>query len=368
MLHETEEELSLSIKAFVEEKKASTHPFNKDAISALFDSTLPKRDEQDTTTYAMPSESGSLHQHPLHEEERGLTEENDSYPSVVSDSLQLYIRDISQHPLLKKEEEISLAKEIALGSETAKDKLICSNLRLVVNIARKYQSNKKFDLLELIQEGNTGLLRAAERYNHELGYRFTTFAYWWIRHAIMHYIGETRTIRLTTDVVRLVKKYKQAANALTSINGIEPTIDEIADVIHVDKKKIQKAMFYHQETKTISLSSKMSMNKDELVLEDFIEDDHENVFEKISTKFTNEMIDEILGDLKEREELVLRLRFGFDDGKPRTLEDIGKILGVTRERIRQIEQQAIKQIRRHRLIHSLTRMQDSFSETKKAIV
>ncbi|MFL0366086.1 MULTISPECIES: RNA polymerase sigma factor RpoD/SigA [Pseudobacillus] len=328
-------------------------------ISGLFDaSPIGGSSKSRKTSNAVPL-------HPI--EQLNKKETPLPYPSITADSLQLYIRDISSYHLLSKEEEIMLAKEIEKGNEEARTKLVCHNLRLVVSIARKYMKNdKKLDMLEMIQEGNTGLIKAAQRYDYKLGFRFVTYAHWWIRHEILHFIsGGMRTIRLTPEVATLVNKYHYAVNRITVYEGREPSVEEAANFVQADKDKMEEALNYFKETETLSLFSKSGSSSDPTYLEDFIESPEMDVFETTARKMKEEMIEEMLCDLSEREELVVRLRFGFDDGKPRTLEDIGKILGVTRERIRQIEHHALSEIRRHRLIHSLSRMRDEFEDEEK---
>ena len=263
--------------------------------------------------------------------------------SDLDDSVKMYLREIGTIKLLTPEEEISLAKEVAEGGEIAKKKLINANLRLVVSIAKKY-TGQGLLFLDLIQEGNTGLIRAAEKFDYTKGFKFSTYATWWIKQGITRAIADqSRTIRVPVHMVETIYKVKKISRLLMQELGRKPTDEEISEKASIPIENINAIRKYSQ----VPLSLEMPIGDEESSqLGDFIEDKN---FDSPET-FTNRWLlrEEILNAmsvLTEREQMILRLRFGFDDGRPRTLEEVGKVYEVTRERIRQIEEKALRKLK-----------------------
>jgi len=261
----------------------------------------------------------------------------------VDDAVRMYLREIGQIELLNFEEEQSLAKEIKKGNDKAKQKLVNSNLRLVVSIAKKY-TGRGMMFLDLIQEGNMGLIRAAEKFDYRKGYKFSTYATWWIRQAITRAIADqARTIRIPVHMVETINKLRKASRIIMQKNQKKPTDLELSEYTGIPVEKVREIIKVAQ----LPLSLEMPVgDEDSMRLVDFVEDD--NILdpdEKAVTNMLREDIEELMNVLTEREKMVLKLRFGLDDGKPRTLEEVGKVYNVTRERIRQIEAKALKKLK-----------------------
>lgn len=261
----------------------------------------------------------------------------------ISDPVRMYLREIGRTPLLKFEDEINLAKHYEKGERWAKQKLIESNLRLVVSIAKKY-IGRGLSLLDLIQEGNQGLIRAVEKYDWRKGYKFSTYATWWIRQAITRAIADqARTIRIPVHMVETINRYLKASRKLMQELGREPAPDEIASTMQIDVTKVREIMKVSQEP--TSLATPVGDDEDSL-LGDFIQDTSQpSPDDTASRELLKEHLEEVLQTLSDREKRVLVLRFGLADGKPRTLEEVGVEFGVTRERIRQIEAKALRKLR-----------------------
>lgn len=261
----------------------------------------------------------------------------------VDDPVRLYLKEIGRVPLLSAEEEIQLAQRIQMGDETAKKRLTEANLRLVVSIARRYNGRGML-FLDLIQEGNMGLMKAVEKFDYSKGFKFSTYATWWIRQAITRAIADqARTIRVPVHMVETINKYTRISRQLLQEKGEEPTVEEIAAAMDIPVAKVHEIVKVAQDP--VSLETPIGDENDSS-LKDFIED-HEVMTPADSAAFTmlKEQMNNILDTLTEREENVLRLRFGLDDGRPRTLEEVGKEFNVTRERIRQIEAKALRKLR-----------------------
>jgi RNA polymerase primary sigma factor len=261
----------------------------------------------------------------------------------IDDSVKMYLREIGTIDLLTSDEEIDLAKKIAEGNEIAKKKLINANLRLVVSIAKKY-TGQGLLFLDLIQEGNTGLIRAAEKFDYTKGFKFSTYATWWIKQGITRAIADqSRTIRVPVHMVETIYKVKKVTRTLMQEFGRRPTEDEIAERTGIPLENIIAIRKYSQ----VPLSLEMPIGDEESSqLVDFIEDKNFEAPEKVSLR--NILREELLKSmtvLTEREQMILKLRFGFDDGRPRTLEEVGRVYHVTRERIRQIEEKALRKLR-----------------------
>ena len=274
---------------------------------------------------------------------------NLSVPDGVSsdDPVRLYLKEIGKYPLLTTEEEIALAKQIAEGTPeeqaAAKKKLSEANLRLVVSLAKRYVG-RGMQFLDLIQEGNLGLIKAAEKFDYTKGYKFSTYATWWIRQAITRAIADqARTIRIPVHMVETINKLIRVSRQLLQELGREPTPEEISEEMGMPVDRVREILKISQEP--VSLETPIGEEEDSH-LGDFIQDDNVPVpAEAASFTLLREQLVEVLGTLTEREQKVLRLRFGLDDGRARTLEEVGKEFNVTRERIRQIEAKALRKLR-----------------------
>ena len=261
----------------------------------------------------------------------------------LDDPVRMYLKEIGQVKLLTAEEEIELAKRVSEGATKAKDRLTEANLRLVVSIAKKY-SGRGLHILDLIQEGNTGLIRAVDKFDYTKGNKFSTYATWWIRQAITRAIADqARTIRVPVHMVEVINKATRCNRKLVQELGREPTLEEIAAELNLPIEKIIEA----NRTAADTLSLDMPVGDEEdTTIGSFVEDDNTpGPVDATSNAMLSEALTEILGTLTEREADVLRMRFGMYDGRTHTLEEVGQIFGVTRERIRQIENKAIRKLR-----------------------
>lgn len=266
---------------------------------------------------------------------------------IADDSVRLYLREIGKIPLLKGDEELALAKRVVAGDEKAKDEMAEANMRLVVSIAKRYVG-RGLDLLDLIQEGNTGLLRAVEKFDPDKGFKFSTYATWWIRQAITRAIADqARTIRIPVHMVETINKLLRTQRRLTQDLNREPTNKEIADAMEIEEEKVEHIMKIKQDIS--SLDANIKDDDEDSVLSDFIEDeDTISPEESATSQLMKEQIKDLLSALTEREQKIIRLRFGLEDGKYHTLEEVGQEFSVTRERIRQIEAKALAKLRKHK--------------------
>jgi len=266
---------------------------------------------------------------------------------VADDSVRLYLREIGKIPLLTAEEELALAQEVVAGDKRAKDKMAEANMRLVVSIAKRYVG-RGLDLLDLIQEGNTGLLRAVEKFDPDKGFKFSTYATWWIRQAITRAIADqARTIRIPVHMVETINKLLRTQRRLTQDLNREPTNEEIAAEMELDVEKVEHIMKIKQDIS--SLDASVRDDDEDSVLGDFVEDeDTVTPEESAAGQLLKEQVKDLLGSLSEREQKILRLRFGLEDGKNHTLEEVGQEFSVTRERIRQIEAKALAKLKKHK--------------------
>ena len=271
--------------------------------------------------------------------ERSLTAEGIN----IDDPVKVYLKDIGRVPLLTSDEEVELAEKMSKGDPYAKKRLSEANLRLVVSIAKRYVG-RGMQFLDLIQEGNLGLIKAVEKFDHTKGFKFSTYATWWIRQAITRAIADqARTIRIPVHMVETINKVKKVSSQLLHQNGHEPTADEISAELGMPLDKVREIMRVAQEP--VSLETPIGEEEDSH-LGDFIPDDEAPApAEAASHTLLKEQLGEVLGTLTPREEKVLRLRFGLEDGRARTLEEVGKEFNVTRERIRQIEAKALRKLR-----------------------
>lgn len=259
------------------------------------------------------------------------------------DPIKMYLKEIGKTPLLTFDEEIDLAKRYEKGDQEAKEKLIRANLRLVVSIAKKYLG-RRLSFLDLIQEGNRGLIRGVEKYDWRRGYKFSTYATWWIRQAITRAIADqSRTIRIPVHMVDHINRYYKTQRRLTQKLGREPSVKEIAKEMQMSTDEVENLMKISQQPK--SLSTPVGDDK-EATLEQFVADQNQpTLYDKVSRELLKDALGKVLETLSPRERKVLAMRFGLDDGKPKTLEEVGKEFKVTRERIRQIEAKAIRKLK-----------------------
>ncbi len=279
------------------------------------------------------------------EEEINVEEIDLSVPDGVGveDPVRMYLKEIGKIPLLSTEEEIGLAKAMEQGDSEARKKLAEANLRLVVSIAKRYVG-RGMQFLDLIQEGNLGLIKAVEKFDYRKGYKFSTYATWWIRQAITRSIADqARTIRIPVHMVETINRLIRTQRQLVQELGREPLIEEIAAKMELPVERVQEIQKISQEP--VSLETPIGEEEDSH-LGDFIQDEQVMVpADQATFTLLHEQLMEALGTLTEREQKVLKLRFGLDDGRPRTLEEVGKEFNVTRERIRQIEAKALRKLR-----------------------
>lgn len=290
----------------------------------------------------------------VQEEEEDITDEDllsGNYTDDISDdSVRMYLREIGKIPLLSNDEEMELAKRVLEGDRRAKDRMAEANMRLVVSIAKRY-SGRGMDLLDLIQEGNTGLLRAVDKFNPEKGFKFSTYATWWIRQAITRAIADqARTIRIPVHMVETINKLMRTQRKMTQELNREPSNEELAKAMDMDVEKIEHIMKIKQDI--TSLDAGIGRDGDEgedSTLGDFIEDeDTATPEESASMQLLKEKVREALSSLSDRERKILEMRFGLNGTKSHTLEEVGLEFAVTRERIRQIEAKALMKLRKHK--------------------
>ena len=283
----------------------------------------------------------------LTDEDLEITAEN--VDQFADDSVRLYLREIGKIPLLSNEEEVDLAYRIVKGEKKAKDKMVEANMRLVVSIAKRY-SGRGLDFLDLIQEGNTGLLRAVEKFDPDKGFKFSTYATWWIRQAITRAIADqARTIRIPVHMVETINKVLRATRKLTNELNREPSVEEIAKEMGMEPEKVDYVMKIKQDIASLDATVGRDGDDEDSVLGDFLEDEGRvSPEDAAAAQMLKEQIAEILSSLSEREQKVVKLRFGIGGGRPHTLEEVGAEFSVTRERIRQIEAKALSKLRKHK--------------------
>lgn len=283
----------------------------------------------------------------LSDEELAITAEN--VDAFADDSVRLYLREIGKIPLLTPEEEAELAQRIVKGDKKAKDKMVESNMRLVVSIAKRY-GGRGLDFLDLIQEGNTGLLRAVEKFDPSKGFKFSTYATWWVRQAITRAIADqARTIRIPVHMVETINKVLRTTRKLTSELNREPTNEEIAEALNMEPEKIDYVMRIKQDIASLDASVGRDGDDEDSVLGDFVEDeDRDRPEDTAANQILKEQLSEIIATLTDREQKIIRLRFGIGGERPHTLEEVGNEFDVTRERIRQIEAKALAKLRKNK--------------------
>lgn len=276
----------------------------------------------------------------------------------VPDAVQVYLKEIGKTPLLTKDEERDLAKRSEQGDEEARQALMKANLRLVVSIAKRYVNRTpNLSILDLIQEGNIGLSRAVDKFDYRKGFKFSTYATWWIRQAITRALADfSRTIRIPVHMVETMSKYTQARRQLLQELGRDPLPEEIAVEMGIDVEKVHQIQKISQEV--LSIEAPVGDEEDS-TLSDFIPDDRTiTPSQSAARSLLQDLIKDIMVDLSEREQKILSMRFGLEDGVTHTLEEVGKVFGVTRERIRQIEAKALEKIRDHRHARALEGFED----------
>ncbi|MFS0646924.1 RNA polymerase sigma factor RpoD [Siminovitchia sp. 179-K 8D1 HS] len=284
-----------------------------------------------------------IHQIEKEEEEFDLNDLSVPPGVKINDPVRMYLKEIGRVDLLSAEEEVELAERIEKGDEEAKKRLAEANLRLVVSIAKRYVGRGML-FLDLIQEGNMGLIKAVEKFDHRKGFKFSTYATWWIRQAITRAIADqARTIRIPVHMVETINKLIRVQRQLLQDLGREPSPEEIAEEMDLTPDKVREILKIAQEP--VSLETPIG-EEDDSHLGDFIEDQEAtSPSDHAAYELLKEQLEDVLDTLTDREENVLRLRFGLDDGRTRTLEEVGKVFGVTRERIRQIEAKALRKLR-----------------------
>jgi RNA polymerase primary sigma factor len=274
---------------------------------------------------------------------------NQYFDDVSDDSVRLYLREIGKIPLLSAEEELALAQRVVKGDKKAKDKMAEANMRLVVSIAKRY-SGRGLDFLDLIQEGNTGLLRAVEKFDPDKGFKFSTYATWWIRQAITRAIADqARVIRIPVHMVETINKLLRTQRRMTQELNREPTIDELAKELEMEPEKVEYVIKIKQDIQSLDAGVGRDGEDEDSVLQDFIEDEDSATPEESATsQLLKEQVRDVLSSLSDREQKIVRMRFGLDNGKSHTLEEVGQEFAVTRERIRQIEAKALAKLRKHK--------------------
>ncbi len=283
------------------------------------------------------------------EEDVDLLSQEQYLDDASDDSVRLYLREIGKIPLLSSEEELELAQKVVAGDKRAKDKMAEANMRLVVSIAKRY-SGRGLDLLDLIQEGNTGLLRAVEKFDPDKGFKFSTYATWWIRQAITRAIADqARTIRIPVHMVETINKLLRTQRRMTQELNREPTIDELARELEMEPEKVEYVIKIKQDITSLDAGVGRDEGEDDSVLGDFIEDEETaSPEESAASQLLKEQVQGVLSSLSEREQKIIKMRFGLENGKSHTLEEVGQEFAVTRERIRQIEAKALAKLRKHK--------------------
>ena len=271
------------------------------------------------------------------------------FDDATDDSVRMYLREIGKIPLLTGEEEFALAQRVLKGDKKAKDKMAEANMRLVVSIAKRY-SGRGLDFLDLIQEGNTGLLRAVEKFDPDKGFKFSTYATWWIRQAITRAIADqARTIRIPVHMVETINNLLRTQRRMTQEFNREPTIEELAKELEMTPEKIEYVIKIKQDITSLDAGIGRDGDEEDSTLSDFVEDeDSVTPEESAATQLLKEQVREVLSSLSDREQKIIRMRFGLDNGKNHTLEEVGQEFAVTRERIRQIEAKALIKLRKHK--------------------
>ena len=316
------------------------------------DDTLLAEAADDAPVDAAPIEFDGPAAEDLEDEvdtDEDLLSQEQYFDDASDDSVRLYLREIGKIPLLNAEEELALAQRVVAGEKKAKDKMAEANMRLVVSIAKRY-SGRGLDFLDLIQEGNTGLLRAVEKFDPDKGFKFSTYATWWIRQAITRAIADqARTIRIPVHMVETINKLLRTQRRMTQELNREPTIEELAKELEMEPEKVEYVMKIKQDITSLDAGVGRDGDEEDSVLRDFIEDeDSATPEESAASQLLKEQVQAILSTLSDREQKIIKMRFGLENGKSHTLEEVGQEFAVTRERIRQIEAKALAKLRKHK--------------------
>ncbi len=326
----------------------------KKDVPATKDDAIVEDDNEATVPLeeAIPSEFDGPDADELEEEvdtDEDLLSQEQYFDDASDDSVRLYLREIGKIPLLNAEEELELAQRVVAGEKRAKDKMAEANMRLVVSIAKRY-SGRGLDFLDLIQEGNTGLLRAVEKFDPDKGFKFSTYATWWIRQAITRAIADqARTIRIPVHMVETINKLLRTQRRMTQELNREPTIEELAKELEMEPEKVEYVMKIKQDITSLDAGVGRDGDEEDSVLRDFIEDeDSATPEESAASQLLKEQVQAILSTLSDREQKIIKMRFGLETGKSHTLEEVGQEFAVTRERIRQIEAKALAKLRKHK--------------------
>ncbi len=290
-----------------------------------------------------PSGTDALEPQDFQDPGADIPPDREKSESIFDDSVKLYLQQLTKLPLATAEQEVSFAKRILEGDADARDALITANLRLVVSIAKKY-TNRGLLFLDLIQEGNLGLLRSIEKFDYTMGYKFSTYSTWWIRQAITRALAEqSRVIRIPVHIMEIVNKVKKTQRMFVQEHGREAVVQEIADTLKMPIERVEEVIRLTQEPVSLELTVG---NKEDSALENFIQDtEAASPEEAVIDSLLKDQIETVLGVLSDKERTVITLRFGLEDGIPRSLEEIGRIMSVTRERVRQVEEKALKKLR-----------------------
>ncbi len=313
----------------------------------------PLADEKDKTAAISAIDFVEPDAEELEEEEEATDEDllsqEQYFDDASDDSVRLYLREIGKIPLLNAEEELALAHRVIAGEKRAKDKMAEANMRLVVSIAKRY-SGRGLDFLDLIQEGNTGLLRAVEKFDPDKGFKFSTYATWWIRQAITRAIADqARTIRIPVHMVETINKLLRTQRRMTQELNREPTTEELAKELEMEPEKVEYVMKIKQDITSLDAGVGRDGDDEDSVLRDFIEDEESATPEEsAASQLLKEQVQDILSTLSDREQKIIKMRFGLETGKSHTLEEVGQEFAVTRERIRQIEAKALAKLRKHK--------------------
>jgi RNA polymerase primary sigma factor len=331
-------------------------PRSKKTQDPITDESLQGDDAPEDTTAtagALVTDTDEPAIEDLEEEEvdegEDLLSQDQYFDDASDDSVRLYLREIGKIPLLNAEEELALAQRVVAGEKRAKDKMAEANMRLVVSIAKRY-SGRGLDFLDLIQEGNTGLLRAVEKFDPDKGFKFSTYATWWIRQAITRAIADqARTIRIPVHMVETINKLLRTQRRMTQELNREPTIEELGKELEMEPEKVEYVMKIKQDITSLDAGVGRDGDDEDSVLRDFIEDeDSVTPEESAASQLLKEQVQAILSSLSDREQKIIKMRFGLENGKSHTLEEVGQEFAVTRERIRQIEAKALAKLRKHK--------------------
>ena len=335
-----EQKIMQEVEKLIATGKKNGNAVKYDDVCAKFEKLYCEADEIDKIYAAFEDAGVKIIENDEQEDEKLADFSTDV---MIDDSVKIYLRDIGKVPLLKPEEEIELAKRMEQGDEQAKAKLAEANLRLVVSIAKRYVG-RGMQFLDLIQEGNIGLMKAVEKFDYTKGFKFSTYATWWIRQGIVRAIADqARTIRIPVHMVETINKHIRVSRQLLQKLGREPTPAELAEELGITEERVMEIQKIAQDP--VSLETPIGEEEDSH-LGDFIEDQGvESPTERAETNILKEQIEQVLNTLTPREEMVLKLRYGLEDSHPRTLEEVGKEFNVTRERIRQIEAKALRKLR-----------------------